>query len=181
MPLRGLRAACHRHKSLGDILALVLVPWVTLPPLDTRNLYFFGLTVKSQRKPKYESAWFLLFWRWWKAPSLTPVVMCCSSSSCPPARCPLCCATRALHTCPVKPELCFLPYAMSPELFLIRQWLLLPNPIPQPIGLQLRSEVYACMRGCVRWRVRGKMHLPKDESRKEMDSVVDNKHQKLFW
>lgn len=37
-----------------------------------------------------------------------------------------------------------------------------------------------CVRVCVGVCV-VKMHLPKDESRKEMDSVVDNKHQKLFW
>ena len=67
-----------------------------------------------------------LFWEWRKPP-LTYVVLCRDSSACPLASCRLFCARRALHTSPVKPELCLQPPAL-----------------PCPLGYFYSSRGYFC-------------------------------------
>lgn len=62
-----------------------------------------------------------------EAPSCTPVVVCCDSSTCPLATCLLYCARRALHTSPVKPELCLQ---------------LQPHALPCPLGYFYSSSGY---------------------------------------
>ena len=90
-----------------------------------------------------------LFWERWKPPSLTPVVMCCNSSTCPLARCFLCCATRAPHSYPVKPDLRLQPYALPCPLGYFNPAVTASaKTIPKSIELELRQCVRVCLCEC---------------------------------